>query len=648
MEQLIKSLARNQKLQDIGAVLRGADRVFSVYWRHMGKNILYPLNSSEPRSFEYYYEEEVVDHHSNPDYDPTRRFDYAENQPQSMKDLDKMSNTPPIGSHTAQGNPNQNFSNTLGGSNANVKNLNGQFGKGFSTTARHSHTEARPGVAKISDREEQKNNVNDPHVQSSMNNMKEKDYGFYQNQNQPDPEKDIKKTIQRRRVYTKNLQERAVPSSTLSRTASFAGLGLNLAASAVGGVVKNMFSNEKQSLSEALLTEENAAKISKTFSKMRGIPLKLGQVLSMQEESVVPKVVTDALKAAQKSADIMPRQQLYQVLTEELGVDWSKRFEYFDVEPIAAASIGQVHRARTIEGVDVAVKIQYPGVIGSIDTDINNVKRLLLYPNILPRSLFLDDILKHIRKELLEECDYTTEARKQMDFRNKLLNVEGFYTPKVFTELSSRKILTQEFIEGFNLEECLTANLTQEQKNKLGEKIFDILLIQLFDFGYMQTDPNPANFFYEPDRDVFNMIDFGAAQYFTQEFVDSYMKIIYGTSLRNGQMVYEGNKEVGFLTGEESRDLIDAHVASVLIIGEPFATEEPFDFGNQNLTQRIYEKLPVLLEKRLRPPPQIVYSLHRMLSGGYLMCMKLGAVVHVSRLFKEARARYIARGNKIL
>ncbi len=126
------------------------------------------------------------------------------------------------------------------------------------------------------------------------------------------------------------------------------------------------------------------------------------------------------------------------------------------------------------------------------------------------------------------------------------------------------------------------------------------------------------------------------------------MKIIHGTSLRNGQMVYEGNKEVGFLTGEESRELIEAHVSSVLIIGEPFACEEPFDFGNQNLTKRIYEKLPVLLEKRLKPPPQIVYSLHRMLSGGYLMCMKLGAVVHVSKLFKEARARYIARGNKIL
>ena len=124
------------------------------------------------------------------------------------------------------------------------------------------------------------------------------------------------------------------------------------------------------------------------------------------------------------------------------------------------------------------------------------------------------------------------------------------------------------------------------------------------------------------------------------------MKIIYGTSIKDSQLIYEGNREVGFLTGEEGRELLDAQISSVLVIGEPFATEEPFDFGNQNLASRIYDKLPVLLGQRLKPPPQIVYSLHRMLIGGYLMCMRLGAIVHVSKIFTEVRSRYIARGNK--
>lgn len=126
------------------------------------------------------------------------------------------------------------------------------------------------------------------------------------------------------------------------------------------------------------------------------------------------------------------------------------------------------------------------------------------------------------------------------------------------------------------------------------------------------------------------------------------MDIIYGSAIKDSKLVYKGSKEVGFLTGEENRQMMDAHVSSVLIIGEPFAVEEPFDFGNQNVTKRIYDKLPVLLEQRIKPPPQIVYSVNRMLSGGYLMCGKLGAVVHVSKLFKEVRARYLARGGQTL
>ena len=174
----------------------------------------------------------------------------------------------------------------------------------------------------------------------------------------------------------------------------------------------------------------------------------------MQEDNLVPKVISKALESAQKSADIMPQSQLYQMMSRELGIDWQEKFESFDIQPLAAASIGQVHKARTREQIDVAVKIQYPGVARSIDSDINNVKRLLLYPNILPRSLFMDDILKHIRAELLEECDYGIEAKKQIDFRALVQGYEGFYVPEIFPELSTKRVLTQEFVEGVTTVLC--------------------------------------------------------------------------------------------------------------------------------------------------------------------------------------------------
>lgn len=171
----------------------------------------------------------------------------------------------------------------------------------------------------------------------------------------------------------------------------------------------------------------------------------------MQEETIIPRIISKALEAAQKSADIMPQEQLFQVLKTELGNDWRQKFESFNIQPIAAASIGQVHKAVTKSGRNVAVKVQYPGVSDSIDTDIKSVKRLLIYPNVLPRSLFFDDILKHIRKELLEECDYLTEAKKQIEFRNKLAGIEGYYTPDIISELTTRKVLTQEFVQGVSV-----------------------------------------------------------------------------------------------------------------------------------------------------------------------------------------------------
>ena len=168
----------------------------------------------------------------------------------------------------------------------------------------------------------------------------------------------------------------------------------------------------------------------------------------MQEEQLIPKPISEALARAQKSADIMPQSQLYQMLASELGKDWRSKFESFDEKPIAAASIGQVHKALTKDGIDVAVKVQYPGVATSIDSDIENLKRLFVYTNMLPKSFFVGDIINNMRTELKEECDYFAEARKQTEFRNLFKDYEGFYVPKVISDLSTRHVLTSEWIDG--------------------------------------------------------------------------------------------------------------------------------------------------------------------------------------------------------
>ncbi|MBA0831890.1 hypothetical protein Goarm_016318, partial [Gossypium armourianum] len=207
-------------------------------------------------------------------------------------------------------------------------------------------------------------------------------------------------------VKRRRPRERKVPATTFSRAfgslyniKSFAALGAGLAWGTVQESAKRLVygspnSNEKQSAVSPFLSEKNAERLALALCRMRGAALKLGQMLSIQDESLVPAPILAALDIVRQGADVMPRSQLNQVLDAELGPGWSTKLTSFDYEPLAAASIGQVHRAVMKDGMDVAMKIQYPGVADSIESDIENVKLLLDYTNLIPEGLYLDRAMK--------------------------------------------------------------------------------------------------------------------------------------------------------------------------------------------------------------------------------------------------------------
>lgn len=142
---------------------------------------------------------------------------------------------------------------------------------------------------------------------------------------------------------------------------------------------------------------------------MRGAVLKLGQIISTGNTSIVPKVIIDAMEKARSEADIMPIKQVVKIFEKEYGSDWQKRFREINLYPFAAASIGQVHEAFLKDGEKVVLKMQYTGVADSIDSDLNNFKRLVgLFG--LPRGLFLDELVETTRGELYWETDYLREA----------------------------------------------------------------------------------------------------------------------------------------------------------------------------------------------------------------------------------------------
>ncbi|XP_042475953.1 protein ABC transporter 1, mitochondrial [Macadamia integrifolia] len=438
-------------------------------------------------------------------------------------------------------------------------------------------------------------------------------------------------------------RERRVPSTPFTRALGFAGLGAGLAWGTLKESTKRLVfgtdnSQDKQSALSPFLSEQNAERLALALCRMRGAALKLGQMLSIQDESLVPAPILAALDIVRQGADVMPRNQLNQVLDNELGPDWSSKLQSFDYEPVAAASIGQVHRAVTKDGLHVAMKIQYPGVADSIESDIENVKLLLDYTNLIPKGLYLDRAMKVAKEELSRECDYKLEASNQKRFRHLLSVTEGFYVPLVIDDISSRRVLTTEFVSGVPIDKV--ALLSQETRNYVGKKLLNLTLMELFVFRFMQTDPNWSNFLYDESTRMINLIDFGAARDYPKSFVNDYLRMVLACANCDRDVVIEMSRRLGFLNGMESEIMLEAHVQAGFIVGLPFSKPGGYDFRSTNITHSISNLGATMLKHRLTPPPDEVYSLHRKLSGAFLACIKLGAVVPCRELLLEVYEHY--------
>ncbi|XVF72864.1 hypothetical protein PTKIN_Ptkin12aG0154900 [Pterospermum kingtungense] len=438
-------------------------------------------------------------------------------------------------------------------------------------------------------------------------------------------------------------RERRVPATPFSRAFGFAALGAGLAWGTVQESAKRIVygspnSNDKQSAVSPFLSEKNAERLALALCRMRGAALKLGQMLSIQDESLVPAPILAALDIVRQGADVMPRSQLNQVLDAELGSDWSSKLTSFDYEPMAAASIGQVHQAVTKDGKDVAMKIQYPGVADSIESDIENVKLLLDYTNLIPEGLYLDRAMKVAKEELSRECDYQLEASNQKRFRDLLSGQDIFYVPLVVDDLSSKRVLTTELVSGVPIDKV--ALLNQGPRDYVGRKLLHLTLMELFVFRFMQTDPNWGNFLFDEATKTINLIDFGAARDYPKRFVDDYLRMVMACANNDREAVIKMSRRLGFLTGMESEVMLEAHVQAGFVVGLPFSKPGGYDFRSTNITQSISNLGATMLRHRLTPPPDEAYSLHRKLSGAFLACIKLGAVVPCREMLLEIYEHY--------
>lgn len=255
---------------------------------------------------------------------------------------------------------------------------------------------------------------------------------------------------------TKIAKQRKVPSTRIGRMASFgtlfAGLGIGTVNELAKGALGLGGSTDAKS---ALFSEKNAERIVDTLCRVRGAALKLGQILSIQDSEIVSPHLVKAFDRVRQAADYMPDWQVEKVMKRDLGNDWESKFKTFEKRPFAAASIGQVHRAVLHDGMQVALKIQYPGVAQSIESDIDNLVGMLKIWNVFPPGIFIDNIVKVAKRELVWEVDYLREANYTEKFGELVAKYKEYKVPNVIRNLTTTNVITTELVPGMALDKCL-------------------------------------------------------------------------------------------------------------------------------------------------------------------------------------------------
>jgi len=425
-----------------------------------------------------------------------------------------------------------------------------------------------------------------------------------------------------------------VPRGRMSR---FLELGAAASQMALGGAaekVRRLARKAEEGLPNVLLTAESARILAGRLSRLRGAAMKVGQMLSLEGDSVLPREFAQALEILRSSAHRMPAAQLKAVLAAELGKNWQDRFESFDFEPLASASIGQVHAARTADGREVVLKVQYPGVADSIDSDVDNLRSLLALSRILPADLDLDAFSGEVKKELHREVDYVQELGSLLRYRELLGSQPGVLVPGGLPEHSTARVLCMERAPGSQLL-TWSASASQAERDRAAETLIRVLLREMFVVGLCQTDPNPANYLFDAESSRIVLLDFGAARAVPPEITQLYRNATRALVRGDRPLLAEVYRTMGTILGEDS-------AAAQLLVAMGFEAAEifadsPYDFAASTLAPRMREKGMALLphRKELRPPqPEFVFF-QRKVTGTYLLLRQLRTVLNVRPLLGE-------------
>jgi predicted unusual protein kinase regulating ubiquinone biosynthesis (AarF/ABC1/UbiB family) len=430
----------------------------------------------------------------------------------------------------------------------------------------------------------------------------------------------------------------SVPTTRLGRIVQFGLMSGELAVATAIGAAKQVSRGERPDLAAAALSPGNAQMLAKRLSGLRGPAMKLGQLLSLQGEDLVPEEFRAALTSLRSQGYSMPETQLRRVLGREYGRGWRAKFRDFDFEPVAAASIGQVHRATRRDGRRLALKVQYPGVARSIDSDVDNLASLLRRLDFLPMKLDVAEIVAEAKRQLRVETDYEAEADNLAKYYRLVADMPGVVVPRVDRSLSTRRILAMEWIEGDPLGSIADESVPQSVRDHAARSLLELLFREFFEFRFMQTDPNVDNYLYRRDAGVIALLDFGSVGRYSAEFVEGMRRISRAAIAGDEAGIRAGAFEAGYAHPDDPEDVISNSVAMIRLACEPIARPGPYDFASAGLMARARDHgIAAAFGEGLRPPPTATMFLHRKMAGTFLLCAQLRARVDMHAI----AARYL-------
>lgn len=433
----------------------------------------------------------------------------------------------------------------------------------------------------------------------------------------------------------------ALKTKPLERSVALTRLGVGAGAKIMAHSIANLFRGEvSRDEANREFYRRQAQVLADELGKLKGSVMKAGQMLSLYGQYFLPEEAVTVLSSLQDDTPPLDWKLVRPVLERALG---RKRLAELDVEeiPLAAASLGQVHRARRrSDGLEICIKIQYPGVADAIESDIRTLSRLLIMTRLTPKGLDVTPVFNEVREMLHREVDYESERHFTETFTERLRDDGRFVIPRVLGEYCSDQVLTTTYEPGLHVRDAQVQSLAQSRRDRLGHAFLELFLTEFFDWGMVQSDPHFGNYrvrIGDNGIDRIVLLDFGATRVFGRGFIDSYAEIVRGALARDRERLIRGATAIGLMQPGFPRGVVDAFADMCEMIVEPFKAPDDertpptlrgpdgaYRWGESDLPMRSGRVAALnALSVHFRVPPREIVFLHRRLAGVFIMLATL-------------------------